>query len=69
MRQGALDAMSTFAVADTPQECIPHLQRIVGMGFRSVSLNLAAVRRGSLYKGLRETITTFGEVIPEVKRL
>ena len=63
------DMVDRFAIAGTPQECISHLQRIVDMGFQSVSLNLAGVRRGDLYEGLRETITAFGEVIPEVKRL
>ncbi len=29
----------------------------------------AAVRRGSIYEGLRETITAFAEVIDEVRRL
>ena len=63
------DMVGRFAVAGTPHECTPHLQRIVDMGFQSVSLNLAGVRRGNLYQGLRETITAFGEVIPEVRRL
>ncbi|WP_089721137.1 hypothetical protein [Candidatus Entotheonella palauensis] len=58
-----------FAVAGTPADCVGQLQRIVEMGFTSVSCNLAAVRRGSLYEGLRETITTFGEILPQVKAL
>ena len=39
------------------------------LGFTSVSMNLAAVRRGTMFEGLRETITGFGEVIDQVKRL
>lgn len=63
------EIVNHFALAGTPEECVGQLQRIVDMGFTSVSFNLAAVRRGSLYEGLRETIATFGEVIPIVKQL
>jgi 5,10-methylenetetrahydromethanopterin reductase len=62
------DIVDRFAVAGTPQECARKIQRIVDLGFTSVSMNLAAVRRGSMYEGLQETITSFGEVIPEIKR-
>ena len=63
------DIVDRFAVAGTPQECVRKIQRIVDLGFTSVSMNLAAARRGSMYEGLRETIASFGEVIPEIKRL
>jgi 5,10-methylenetetrahydromethanopterin reductase len=63
------DIVNWFAVAGTPQECVHKIQRIVDLGFTSVSMNLAAVRRGSMYEGLRETITSFGEVVPQIKCL
>ena len=45
------------------------MRQFARMGFTVASMNLAAVRRGSMYDGLRETITGFGEVIDQVKRL
>jgi 5,10-methylenetetrahydromethanopterin reductase len=68
-----LDALVTdemvdrYAIAGTPEECLPHVERLAGMGFSSVSMNLAAVRRDTLFAGLRETIERFAEVLPRVK--
>jgi 5,10-methylenetetrahydromethanopterin reductase len=63
------DIVERFAIAGTPDECLEQMRRFAGLGFTSVSMNLAAVRRGSMYEGLRETIAAFGEVIDRVKSL
>ncbi|HXR36244.1 MAG TPA: LLM class flavin-dependent oxidoreductase [Candidatus Binataceae bacterium] len=63
------DIVERFAIAGTPAECLEQMRQFARMGFTSASMNLAAVRRGSMYDGLRETITGFGEVIDQVKRL
>jgi hypothetical protein len=44
--------------------------RVVAMGFSSISLKLAPVRGGgrSSLDGLRETITTVVEAMPEIRR-
>ena len=63
------DIVERFAIAGTPAECLEQMRGFARLGFTSVSMNLAAVRRGSMYEGLRETITGFGEVIDQVKRL
>jgi 5,10-methylenetetrahydromethanopterin reductase len=68
-----LDALVTdemvdrYAIAGTPVECLPHVERLAEMGFSSVSMNLAAVRRDTLFAGLWETIEGFAEVLPRVK--
>jgi alkanesulfonate monooxygenase SsuD/methylene tetrahydromethanopterin reductase-like flavin-dependent oxidoreductase (luciferase family) len=63
------DLVERFAIARTPAECLQQMRKFARMGFTSASMNLAAVRRGSMYDGLRETITGFREVIDQVKRL
>lgn len=63
------DIVARFAIAGTPSECVQQVKRILDLGFTSLSMNLAAVRHGSMYDGLKETITTFGAVLPEVRRL
>ena len=63
------DMVEAFAIAGTPDECVEIIKRMKDLGFTSMSLTLAVVRRGSLYQGLLETITTFGEVLTEIKRL
>jgi 5,10-methylenetetrahydromethanopterin reductase len=57
------EMVDRFAIAGTPQECAAHAERLTAMGFSSVSMNLAAVRRDTLAEGLRETIENFAEVI------
>jgi hypothetical protein len=70
-----LDALVTdemvdrYAIAGTPLECLPHIERLAAMGFTSVSMNLAAVRRDTLLAGLEETITSFAEVLPRVRSI
>ncbi|MDQ3835356.1 MAG: LLM class flavin-dependent oxidoreductase [Thermoproteota archaeon] len=58
-----------FAVAGTSEECIVKIKHIISRyKFRSVSLNVAAVKRKSVFDGMVETITSFGEIIREFKR-
>jgi alkanesulfonate monooxygenase SsuD/methylene tetrahydromethanopterin reductase-like flavin-dependent oxidoreductase (luciferase family) len=63
------DIVERFAIAGTPDECLEQMRRFALLGFTSASMNLAAVRRGSMYEGLRETIASFAAVVEEVKRL
>lgn len=61
------EMVERFAIAGTPDECIAHVERLAAMGFTSVSMNLAAVRRPgatSPAEGLRETVEAFAEVLP-----
>ena len=60
-----------FAIAGTPGECLPKLEALRDMGFGSVSMNVAAVRRpgGSMYEGLRETLEGLAEIVPEIHGL
>ncbi len=63
------DIVERFAIAGTPRECLAQMREFARLGFTSVSMNLAAVRRGTMYEGYRETVKSFGEVIAEVKNL
>jgi 5,10-methylenetetrahydromethanopterin reductase len=57
------DLVRRFAIAGTPDECAQLTRDILALGFTSVSMNLAAPRRGSLYEGLRETLESSGELL------
>ena len=64
------DALCTeFAIVGTPDECVGQLSRIVDLGFTSLSMNLAAVRRDTMYEGLRETIAGLTSAMPEIREL
>ncbi len=65
------DLIARFAIAGTPMECLRQVQRLAEMGFGSVSMNVAAVRRPStnLYDGLRETLEGLGEITQDIQRL
>ena len=65
------DLIERFAVAGTPGECLDQVRLIAGMGYDSISMNVAAVRRpgGSMYSGLRETIEGLGEMMTEIRRM
>ena len=65
------EIIDRFAIAGTPAECLPKLKALRGMGFGSVSMNVAAVRRpgGTMYEGLRETLEGLAEIVPEVHAL
>ncbi|MFL6498070.1 MAG: LLM class flavin-dependent oxidoreductase [Nitrososphaera sp.] len=57
-----------FAVAGTPEECIVKIKGIIlRYKFKSISLNVAAVKRKDVFDGMVETIKSFGEIIREFK--
>ncbi|MFL6360744.1 MAG: LLM class flavin-dependent oxidoreductase [Nitrososphaeraceae archaeon] len=57
-----------FAVAGTPEECIVKIKSIIlRYKFRSISLNVAAVKRKAVFDGMVETIRSFGEIFREYK--
>ena len=63
------ELIERFAVAGTPKECLDQVRLIAGMGYDSISMNVAAVRRpgGSMYSGLRETVEGLGEMMAEIR--
>lgn len=65
------EIIERFAIAGTPAECLPKVMELRRMGFGSVSMNVAAVRRPGrpLYEGLRETLEGLAEIVPEVHAL
>jgi 5,10-methylenetetrahydromethanopterin reductase len=65
------EIIGRFAIAGTPAECLAGLESLARLGFRSVSMNVAAVRRpgGSMYQGLRETLEGLAEIVPQVHAL
>ena len=65
------DLIERFAVAGTPRECLDQVRQIAGMGYDSISMNVAAVRRpgDTMYAGMRETIEGLGEIMTEIRRM
>lgn len=65
------DLIERFAVAGTPRECLDQVRLIAGMGYDSISMNVAAVRRpgGSMYSGMRESVEGLGEMMAEIRRM
>ena len=65
------EIIGRFAIAGTPAECLPKLEMLSRMGFDSVSMNVAAVRRtgSSMYEGLRETLEGLAKIVPQVHAL
>jgi 5,10-methylenetetrahydromethanopterin reductase len=58
------EIVDKFAVAGTPDECIAKIRNTIArFRFRSLSLNVAAVRRESIYDGMAETIKCLGDII------
>lgn len=58
------EIVDKFAVAGTPDECVAKIRNTIAkFRFRSVSLNVAAVKRERIYDGLSETIRCIGEII------
>ena len=57
------DLARKFAIVGTPQQCASQLRDLMALGFGGVSCNLAAVNRGSMYEGLRETIQGGAKVL------
>jgi 5,10-methylenetetrahydromethanopterin reductase len=63
------EIVDKFAVAGTPDECIAKIRNLVARDrFRSVSLNVAAVRRGRIFDGMLETVKSLGDIIQGLKR-
>ncbi len=63
------EIVDKFAVAGTPDECIAKIRRMISRyGFRSISLNVASVRRKNIFDGMVETVKAFGEIIQGVKK-
>jgi 5,10-methylenetetrahydromethanopterin reductase len=63
------EIVDKFAVAGTPDECIEKLRdMIIRHRFRSLSLNVAAVRREKAFDGIAETIKSIGDIIQGLKR-
>jgi 5,10-methylenetetrahydromethanopterin reductase len=65
------ELVDKFSISGAPSDCVAHFGRLLEMGFTSASLKLAPVRRPGLdmFGGLRETVTSFAEVLPVVKAL
>ena len=62
------DLVRSFAVAGTPDECVDLAREALGLGFTSLSFNLAAPLRPTLYEGLRETLEGSAEVVSALRR-
>jgi 5,10-methylenetetrahydromethanopterin reductase len=63
------EIVDKFAVAGTPDECIEKIRNILTRyGFRSISLNVSAVRREKIFDGMAETIKSIGDIIQGLKR-
>ena len=56
-----------FAIAGTPSECRDLAMSVLGLGFSSISMNLAFPVGSGLRRGLESTIEGFGEVIGAVR--
>lgn len=65
------EIISRFAIAGTPAECLSSLESLREMGFSSVSMNVAAVRRpgAGMYEGLKETLEGLSEAMPQIRAL
>ncbi len=63
------EIVDKFAVAGTPDECIEKIRNMITRHrFRSLSLNIAAVRREKIFDGMAETIKYIGDIIRGLKR-
>jgi len=62
------DLARKFAIVGTPEQCAAQLRDLLDLGFEGVSCNLAAVKRDSMFEGLRETITGGAKVLELLKR-
>ena len=62
------EIVDKFAIAGTPDECIDKIKNMITRySFRSVSLNVAAVRREKIFDGMAETIKSIGNIIRRLK--
>jgi 5,10-methylenetetrahydromethanopterin reductase len=60
--------ITRYAIVGTPADVPDQMAAIADLGFTSASLNLAAVKRGSMNSGLRETIDGFAQVMDVVRQ-
>ncbi|MBD0300153.1 MAG: LLM class flavin-dependent oxidoreductase, partial [Nitrososphaera sp.] len=61
------EIVDKFAVAGTPDECIEKIRNMLTRyGFKSVSLNVASVRRKNIFDGIAETVKSLGEIVQGV---
>lgn len=60
-----------FSLCGSGSSLVAQFKRIVDLGFESLSLKLAPVRRAdqSMFEGLVETLTTVAEVVPAIKAI
>jgi len=65
------DLIDRYAIAGTPAECLEKVRKLAGMGYRSISMNVAAVRRPgqSMHDGLRETVTGLAEIMGDIRMI
>lgn len=65
------DLVNQFSISGAPGDCLAHLERVRDLGFTSVTLKLAQARRPGtdMFDCLRETVESFGEIVPEVRAL
>jgi 5,10-methylenetetrahydromethanopterin reductase len=64
------EIVDKFAVAGTADECIAKMRNIIARyRFRSVSLNVAAVRRDKIFEGMLDTVKSLGEIIQGLKKV
>ena len=65
------DLIQRFAIAGEPQECLEQVSALSKMGYRSISMNVAAVRRpgSTMHAGLRDTLQGLAEIIPHIRSL
>jgi 5,10-methylenetetrahydromethanopterin reductase len=57
------DLVRRFAIVGTPDECAELTREVLSLGFTSISMNLAAPRRSSMFEGLKETLTHSGALL------
>jgi alkanesulfonate monooxygenase SsuD/methylene tetrahydromethanopterin reductase-like flavin-dependent oxidoreductase (luciferase family) len=63
------ELVDKFSISGSPADTLAHFRRMRALGFDTASLKLAPVRKPgwSMFDGLVETITSFAEVLAEVK--
>jgi 5,10-methylenetetrahydromethanopterin reductase len=58
------EIVDKFAVAGTPEECIAKIKNMTArFRFKSLSLNIAAVKRHRIYDGMAETMSCLEEIV------
>ena len=62
------ELIDLFTIAGTPSECLEKFRSLKEMGFGSVSMNIAAIRRPgtSIYSGTKETLMGLKGIMPDI---